>query len=284
LARLLEGKTIALKIQEGIRQEVRSLGFTPVLAGIMTGENSASETYVESQRKIAKSLGIDYQLHKMKADIPEEELVAFIEKLNSDKLVNGIIVLMPLAPRIDRKKIIRSISPDKDAEGIHPANIGRVLLGKARIVPCTASAVMELLSYTGIGLYGKEVVVVGWREIVGKPVACLLLEKLATVSICHIGTSEAGDLEEYVRRAEVLVVGVGKAGLIKGEWIRQGAVVIDVGINRIGGKLVGDVDFEKAQERASYITPVPGGVGPLTVTMLMRNLVESARFQCKYKE
>jgi methylenetetrahydrofolate dehydrogenase (NADP+)/methenyltetrahydrofolate cyclohydrolase len=273
-----------LKIQEGIRQEVRSLGFTPVLAGIMTGENSASETYVESQRKIAKSLGIDYQLHKMKADIPEEELVAFIEKLNSDKLVNGIIVLMPLAPRIDRKKIIRSISPDKDAEGIHPANIGRVLLGKARIVPCTASAVMELLSYTGIGLYGKEVVVVGWSEIVGKPVACLLLEKLATVSICHIGTSEAGDLEEYVRRAEVLVVAVGKAGLIKGEWIRQGAVVIDVGINRIGGKLVGDVDFEKAQERASYITPVPGGVGPLTVTMLMRNLVESARFQCKYKE
>ncbi|MDD5115767.1 MAG: bifunctional 5,10-methylenetetrahydrofolate dehydrogenase/5,10-methenyltetrahydrofolate cyclohydrolase [Candidatus Omnitrophica bacterium] len=281
MAKLLEGKTIALKIQEGIRQEVRSLGFTPVLAGIITGENSASETYVESQRKIAKGLGIDYQLHKMKADIPEEELVAFIEKLNADKLVNGIIVLMPLAPRIDRKKVIRSISPDKDAEGIHPANIGRVLLGKARIVPCTASAVMELLGYTGIGLYGKEVVVVGWSEIVGKPVACLLLEKLATVSICHIGTSEAGDLEEYVRRAEVLVVAVGKAGLIKGEWIKQGAVVIDVGINRIGGKLVGDVDFEKAQERASYITPVPGGVGPLTVTMLMRNLVESARFQGK---
>jgi len=162
---------------------------------------------------------------------------------------------------------------------MHPANIGKIVFGKANILPCTPAAIMELLKEVGVDLYGKEVVIVGHSEIVGKPLALLLLEKFATVTVCHIGTSKAGKLEEHVSKAEVLIVAVGKAGIIKGEWIKEGAIVIDVGINRVGDKIVGDVEFETAEKRASYITPVPGGVGPLTVTMLMRNVVEAAKLQ-----
>jgi methylenetetrahydrofolate dehydrogenase (NADP+)/methenyltetrahydrofolate cyclohydrolase len=279
LAKLLEGKPIALEIQGKIKEAVKSLGFTPVLASVMVGENSASEIYVKSQKKIAESLGINYQFNKLKADISEEELIKFIEKLNSDRSINGIILLMPLPAQIDCKKVIRYISADKDVEGIHPLNIGKLLLGREHISPCTAGAVMELLKATGINLYGKEVVVVGWSEIVGKPIAMLLLEKLATVHICHIGTSLAGNLEKHVRQAEVLIAAAGKPGLIKGAWIKDGAIVVDVGINHLNNKIVGDVEFESASKHAAYITPVPGGVGPLTVTILMRNLVEAAKAQ-----
>jgi methylenetetrahydrofolate dehydrogenase (NADP+)/methenyltetrahydrofolate cyclohydrolase len=162
---------------------------------------------------------------------------------------------------------------------MHPANIGKIVFGKAKILPCTPAAVMELLKETGIDLYGKEVVIVGHSEIVGKPLSLLLLEKFATVTVCHIGTSQAGKLAEHVSKAEILIVAVGKANLIKGDLVKEGAIVIDVGINRVGDKIVGDVEFEAAEKRASWITPVPGGVGPLTVTMLMRNLVEAARLQ-----
>jgi methylenetetrahydrofolate dehydrogenase (NADP+)/methenyltetrahydrofolate cyclohydrolase len=279
LAKLLEGKPIALKIQEEIRQKVHALGFTPVLSSIMVGENPAAETYVESQKKIAGNLGIDYQFHKLKAGISENELIAFIEKLNSDKSVNGIIILMPLPKGIDYKKIRDCISSDKDIEGVSPLNLGMIMLGKAKIVPCAAGGVMELLNSTGINLYGQEVVVVGWGEVVGKPLAVLLSEKLATVSICNIATNELGNLEGHVRRATVLIVAVGQAGIIKGEWVKEGAIVIDVGINRVNDKIVGDVEFEKAQKRAGYITPVPGGVGPLTVAILMRNLLVAAKTQ-----
>jgi len=206
-------------------------------------------------------------------------LIDFILKLNADENVNGIIVQMPIPQHIDYKKISGLISPFKDVEGMHPANMGKVLFGRARIVACTANAIMELLNSTGIDLYGKEVVIVGHSEIVGKPLTLLLLEEFATVTVCHIGTSKAGKLEEHVRRAEVLIVAVGQAGLIKGDWIKEGATVVDVGINKVGDKIVGDVEFEAAQKRAAYITPVPGGVGPLTVTVLMRNLVEAAKLQ-----
>jgi methylenetetrahydrofolate dehydrogenase (NADP+)/methenyltetrahydrofolate cyclohydrolase len=162
---------------------------------------------------------------------------------------------------------------------MHPQNIGNIIFGRSKILPCTPAAVMELLNASGVDLYSKEVVVVGHSEIVGKPLALLLLDKFATVTVCHIGTSKAGKLQEHVAKAEVLIVAVGKAGLIKGEWVKEGAVVIDVGINRVADKIVGDVEFEAAEKRASYITPVPGGVGPLTVTMLMRNLVEAAKLQ-----
>jgi methylenetetrahydrofolate dehydrogenase (NADP+)/methenyltetrahydrofolate cyclohydrolase len=279
LAKLLEGKPIAEKIKEGIRQEVQSLKNKPVLASIMVGENAGAAAYVKSQQKTAEGLCIEYQLHKLEADTSEDELIEFIKDLNNDKFVNGIIVQMPLPGQIDYKRISQNILPQKDAEGMHPINIGKIVFGKAKILPCTPAAVMELLNSTGIDLYGKEVVVVGHSEIVGKPLSLLLLDKFATVTVCHIGTSKAGKLEEHVRKAEVLIVAVGKAGLINGEWIKEGAIVIDVGINRVGDKIVGDVEFEGAQKRASYITPVPGGVGPLTVTMLMRNLVEATKLQ-----
>jgi methylenetetrahydrofolate dehydrogenase (NADP+)/methenyltetrahydrofolate cyclohydrolase len=279
LAKLLEGKPIAEKIKEEIKQEVQALKHKPVLASIMVGDNPGAASYVKSQQKVAENLGIDYQLHKLNQDITEEELVEFIRKLNADKSVNGIIVQMPLPQQVDYKKISQFIFPEKDVEGMHPANIGKIVFGKAKILPCTPAAVMELLKETGVDLYGKEVVVVGHSEIVGKPLSLLLLDKFATVCVCHIGTSKAGKLEEHVKGAEILIVAVGKAGLIKGDWVKEGAIVIDVGINRVGDKIVGDVEFETAEKRVSWITPVPGGVGPLTVTMLMRNLVEAAKLQ-----
>ncbi len=249
------------------------------MASIQVGENAGAEAYAKSQRKTAEGLGIEYKFHKLNQDTKERELIDFINRLNDDKDVSGIILQMPLPAHIDYKKMSNFILPDKDVEGMHPANMGKITFGKAKIIPCTPAAVMELLGDAGIDLYGKEVVIVGHSEIVGKPLSLLLLEKFATVTVCHIGTSKAGKLEENVKRAEILIVAVGKAGLIKGEWIKQGAVVIDVGINRVGGKIVGDVEFDEASRRASMITPVPGGVGPLTVTMLMRNVVEAAKAQ-----
>lgn len=282
MAKLLEGKPIAEKIKEEIKQQVQNLKNKPVLASIMVGDSPGAVAYVKSQTKLAENLGIEYQLHKLSQDASEDSLIEFVQKLNSDKAVNGIIIQMPLPAQIDYKKISQFIAPEKDVEGMHPANIGKIVFGKARILPCTPAAVMELLKETGMDLYGKEVVVVGHSEIVGKPLALLLLDKFATVTVCHIGTSKAGKLEEHVRNAEVLIVAVGKAGLIKGEWVKEGAIVIDVGINRVGDKIAGDVEFEGAEKRAAYITPVPGGVGPLTVTMLMRNLVEAAKLQGRF--
>ncbi len=279
MAKLLEGKPLAEKIKEEIKEQVGSLKRKPVLASIQCGENPGAEAYARSQKKTAESLGIEYQFHKLSQNTTEATLIEFIQKLNSNKSVNGIIIQMPLPAHIDYKKISQFVSPDKDAEGMHPANIGKILFGKAKILPCTPAAVMVLLNSSGINLYGKEVVVVGHSEIVGKPVSLLLLDKFATVTVCHIGTSQAGKLEEHVKSAEVLIVAVGKAELIKGEWVKDGAIVIDVGINRVGDKIVGDVEFECAEKHASYITPVPGGVGPLTVTMLMRNVVEAAKLQ-----
>lgn len=279
MAKLLEGKPLAEKIKEDIRKQVSSLKNKPVLASIMAGENAGAAAYVKSQAKTAESLGIEYRLQSLPQDTSEDSLIDLIRKLNSDNSVNGIIIQMPLPAHIDYRKISQFIDPDKDIEGMHPANIGKLLFGKAKLIPCTAASAMELINSSGIELYGKEAVVVGHSEIVGKPLALLLLDKFATVTVCHIGTSKAGKLEEHVKKAEVLIVAVGRAGLIKGEWVKEGAVVIDVGINRVADKIVGDVEFEAAEKRAAYITPVPGGVGPLTVTMLMRNLVEAAKSQ-----
>ncbi len=276
---LLEGKPLAENIKSAIKQEVQALGFLPVLASVIAGENAGAESYAKSQKKSAENLGVEYQFHKLDAAVTEAGLIEYIEGLNADKKVNGIIIQMPLPAHIDYKKISSYISPLKDVEGMHPENIGKILFGKAKIIPCTPAGVMELLNSTGVDLYGKEVVIVGHSEIVGKPLALLLLEKFATVTVCHIGTSKAGKLEEHVKRAEILIVAVGKPGLIKGQWVKDGAIVIDVGINRIADKIVGDVEFEEALKKASYITPVPGGVGPLTVTMLMRNLIEAAKIQ-----
>ncbi len=279
MAKLLDGKILAERIKEEIKAQISSLKFKPVLASIMVGNNCGAASYVKSQQKTAEVLGIEYQLHKLVQDSSEAHLSDFIQRLNVNKSVNGIIIQMPLPAHIDYKRISQFILPEKDVEGMHPQNIGKLLFGAKGFIPCAAAAVMELIAASGVDLYGKEAVVVGHSEIVGKPLTLLLLDKFATVTICHLATSKAGKLEEHIRRAEVLIVAVGKARLIKGEWIKKGAVVIDVGINRVGDKIVGDVEFEGAEKLASYITPVPGGVGPLTVMILMRNLVEAAKLQ-----
>jgi len=281
LAKLLEGRPVSERIKQEIRQQIQDLGLKPVLASIQAGENAAAEAYIKSQKKTAESLGIEYRLHRLAQEVAEGDIVGLIQNLNSDKAVNGILIQLPLPVQADYKKMAQYIAPEKDVEGMHPVNMGNLVFGQNRILPCTPLAVMELLASCLTELYGKEAVIVGHSEIVGKPLSILLLNKFATVTVCHIGTSQAGRLEEHVRKAEVLIVAVGKPGLIKGEWIKEGAVVIDVGINRVGEKIVGDVEFEEAAKRASFITPVPGGVGPLTATMLMRNLIEGVRLQQK---
>lgn len=281
MAKLLEGKPLAEEIKQQIIEELKPLKYKPVLAGIQVGDNLASEAYVNSQAKLAQSLGIEYQFHKLPEKITADSLMEFIEKLNYDDVVNGIIIQTPLPAHIKYKQIIQFVLPEKDVEGMHPLNLGRIIIEQPSIFPCTPAAVMELLDNSKIDLYGKEVVVVGHSQIVGKPLSLLLLNRFATVTVCHIATSEAGRLKEHVGKADILIAAVGKPGVIKGEWIKQGAVVIDVGINRVNGKITGDVEFTEAEKRASFITPVPGGVGPLTVIMLMRNLVKLAKSQVK---
>jgi len=284
-AQLLEGKLIAGKIKEDLKKEVESLkkkhGSGPKLVSIEVGENAASSVYIKSQKKNAENLGIEYELKTLPSSTTEDGLIKEIEALNDNKTVSGIIVQLPLPKGIDHRRVMSAISPEKDAEGMHPENLGHVLLGDVNLAPCTAQAAMELIESTGQDLNGKEAVIVGHSEIVGKPLSMLLLNKLVTTTVCHIATGERGLLPEHVKRAEILVVAVGKAGLVKGGWVKEGATVIDVGINRVEGKLVGDVEFEKAKEHAAFITPVPGGVGPLTVTMLMRNTVSAFKLQHK---
>ncbi|MFH1782130.1 MAG: bifunctional 5,10-methylenetetrahydrofolate dehydrogenase/5,10-methenyltetrahydrofolate cyclohydrolase [Candidatus Omnitrophota bacterium] len=278
-AKLLDGKALSKDLKEKIKKEVEELKAkykrSPKLVSVQVGENQASEVYLRSQMKNAENLGIEYKLEKLDGRSTQEDLIEAIKKLNSDNAVNGIIIQMPLPQHIDAKLIPRYISPSKDVEAVHPQNMGEIVFGRESVRPCTAASCMELLnSIEGLELYGKEAVVVGHSEIVGKPLALMLLNKFVTTTICHIATGERGNLPEFVKKAEILIVACGKACLVKGDWIKEGAIVIDVGINRVGDKIVGDVEFEKAAERASYITPVPGGVGPLTVAMLMKNLVE----------
>lgn len=279
MAKLLEGRPIAEKIKEQLKKEIESFKTIPALATIQVGENSQAAIYLKSQKKLTKDLGIEFQEHLLLNSTTELELINYIDKLNKDKKVTGILLQLPLPSHINSKNIPIHINPLKDVEGMHPENVGQAIFGKMRIGSCTALAVMELIQSTGVDLYGKEAVIVGHSEIVGKPVSLLLLDRFATTTTCHIATGQRGYLPTHVKRAEILVVAVGKPGIIQGEWVQEGAIVIDVGINRMGDKIVGDVEFEKAFERAGYITPVPGGVGPVTVVMLMRNLIEAAKLQ-----
>jgi len=282
-AQLLNGRSLAKKLREDLKKDIESFiskHKKPIsLAAVQLGENPASAVYLKSQTKVAEKLGIEYKLHTLNDKISQDELIRFIKKLNEDSGVTGIIIQLPLPKQINSRVVTEFIDPKKDAESMHPANLGNVLLANYRIAPCTALACMELLKSSGVKLYGKEAVIVGHSEIVGKPLSLLLLKEFATTTVCHIATGERGNLASHVSRAEILVVAVGKAGLIKGEWIKDGAIVIDVGINKVGDKLVGDVEFEEASKRASFITPVPGGVGPLTVTMLMQNVLECYKAQ-----
>ena len=275
---LLEGKVIAEVIKAKIRLDVEALKAkhkrVPKLAALQIGENTSSAIYVKAQKNTAEALGLEYELVRMPTETSHTEAEELIKGMNNDARVTAIILQLPVPKEIDAKKLVNLISPAKDAEGMHPENLGRILLGNYKIGPCTAMAVGELLESTKVNLYGKEAVIVGHSEIVGKPLSLILLNKFATTTVCHIATAERGVLPDHVKRAEILIVAVGKPGIVKGDWVKDGAIVIDVGINRVGDKILGDVEFESASKRASYITPVPGGVGPLTTTILMRNVVE----------
>jgi methylenetetrahydrofolate dehydrogenase (NADP+)/methenyltetrahydrofolate cyclohydrolase len=282
-AKILDGKSLAKAIMEAVRYEVFSLrnntGRMPKMVNILIGSDHGTCAYSKAQKKVAEDVGIQYELIELDEDISQEELIEKVRSLDADLDVNGIMIHKPVPRHIDYKEVANCVATFKDLEGINVENIGKMIIGDTKIIPCTPAAVMAHLKSSGIDIRGKEAVIIGHSTIVGKPLSMMLLQELATVTVCHIGTSNAGRLHEHVSRAEILIVAVGKAGLIKGEWIKEGAVVIDVGINSVDGKIVGDVDFESAKKKASYITPVPGGVGPVTVVMLMQNCVEAFKIQ-----
>jgi len=283
-AKLLKGESIATEIRKEVEKEIKKLSkfdVTPSLAAIQVGDDPASKSYIRRQKKSCEKVGLKYKLHQLDSDTNESKLIDYIQNLNEDDSVNGIILQMPLPKSIDATKAQITISDKKDVEGVTPTSLGLIVFDQPRLVPCTAMSVIKLLESVGEEIRGKEAVVVGRSTIVGKPVALLLLQRKysPTTTVCHTGTRDRGMLEEHVGNAEILVVAAGQPEFIKGEWIKEGAIVLDAGINFVEGKLVGDVEFETAKEKASYITPVPGGVGPITVAMLMNNTVEATKWQ-----
>jgi methylenetetrahydrofolate dehydrogenase (NADP+)/methenyltetrahydrofolate cyclohydrolase len=279
MAVIIDGKAVAREVQKLVTQEVEGLesrwGISPGLAVVLVGDDPGSQLYVKNKEKACKEAGIKSYQHFLPATISEKELLVLIQQLNRDKNVYGILVQLPLPAHIRAERILEAVSPHKDVDGFHPANQGRLLLGSDGFRPCTPLGIMKLLKSIDCDPKGKNAVVVGRSNVVGKPIALMLLEKHATVTVCH---SRTANLRDEVRRADILVVAIGKAGLVRGEWIKPGAVVIDVGINRLpSGKLSGDVEFETAKERAAAITPVPGGVGPMTICMLLYNTLKATK-------
>ena len=275
---IIDGKAVAARVRAEVAEDVKALrarGRTPGLTVVRVGEDPASAVYVRGKRKACEEVGIHSVEHHLPDTTSQEDLLALIAQLNADATVHGILVQLPLPKHIDESAVLDAISPRKDSDGFHPVNVGALWLGKPAPRPCTPAGVMRLLDETGVELRGKRAIVVGRSHIVGKPMAALLLERHATVTIAH---SRTADLAGEVGRADVVVAAVGKAEMIKGSWIKEGAVVIDVGINRQpDGKLVGDVEYAEAAKRAAAITPVPGGVGPMTIAMLLRNTVELSK-------
>lgn len=280
-AELLRGKDIATQIQERLKAEVAEIkktrGLTPKLVVLKSSEEHASEIYLKNQQKTAELLGISYELKDFDALRGEAAFVSEIEKLNRDNSVHGIMIQLPLPEGWNADKIQGMVNPKKDVEGVSPENLGLIVLKKEVVVPCTAQAVIEILKFAKTPLYGAEVVIVGSSFIVGRPVALLLMRERASVHVLGSASSKLGTLEGHVRKADIVIACAGVAHFIKGSWIKKGATVIDVGINHLDGKTVGDVEFEEAAKHAGKITPVPGGVGPLTVTVLMSNLVKLAK-------
>ncbi len=283
LAQVLDGRAIAAKLKDHLKQTVEQLrlksGRTPFLLSVQVGTHAAADLFAQSQMKAASHLGIGYQLERFPVSITQEELIQKIQGWNQDPKITGVTMQFPLPSKIDARTISASLDPKKDVEGIHPQHIGQAVFGWSRIGTCTSLAILELIQATGVNLYGKEAVIVGHSELIGKPVSLLLLDQFCTTTLCHVATSDRGRLREHVGRAEILVVAVGKPHLVKGSWIRPGAIVIDVGTNVVDGKVVGDVEFEEALKVADFITPVPGGVGPVVVATLMRNTVEVFKLQ-----
>lgn len=279
MAQILDGKALARRIRADLKDQTtvltRKLGRAPGLAVVLVGSDPASAIYVRNKEAAAGEIGMASEVIRLPETATFAQIAAAVDGLNDDPAIDGMIVQLPLPRGIDSAAILQRIAPEKDADGLHPYNIGRLVAGMPAPRPCTPSGVMRLIDETGINLSGKRAVVVGRSVIVGKPVAQMLLERHATVIMCH---SRTADLADEVRRADVVVAAVGQPQLIKGDWIREGAVVIDVGMNRLDdGKLAGDVDFAEAEKRASAITPVPGGVGPMTIAMLLANAIEAAK-------
>ena len=274
---IISGKDISVKIKDELKKEAEEIAASgkrlPQLAVILVGDNQASQTYVRNKERGCQYIGIKSQVIRKDADISEEELVSLIEDLNNDKDVDGILVQLPLPKHINEDRILDLIDPSKDVDGFHPDNVAKLFLGQKSLVPCTPIGMMVLLDEVGYDLTGKEVVVVGRSNIVGKPVALLCLQRNATVTIAH---SRTKDLKEVCKRADVLIAAIGKAKFFNKDYVKEGAVVLDVGINRDeNNKLCGDVDYEDVKDIVSYITPVPGGVGPMTITMLLSNTLDA---------
>ncbi len=277
-AAIISGKEIAANIRAGLKAEVKKMaerhGVTPGLAVVLVGDNPASKIYVRNKGKACEEVGIRSFQRLLPAETKEEDLLKLIDGLNKAKDVHGILVQLPLPFHISESKVIEAISPGKDVDGFHPYNLGRLVVGAPLLQPCTPFGITKMLDAASIDVSGKEAVIVGRSNIVGKPMALMLLKRNATVTVCH---SRTRNIEEKIKRGDIVVAALGKPEFVKGEWIKSGAVVIDVGMNRLpGGKLVGDVDFAGAARRASWITPVPGGVGPMTIAMLLHNTVEAA--------
>ena len=276
-AQLIDGKVVAKAVKEDVRNRVEALrarGIRPGLATVLVGDDPSSHVYVRNKQRTCEDLGMHTVGHELPATTSQEDLLALIQRLNLDRAIHGILVQLPLPKPLRSEPILNALSPDKDIDGLHPFNMGKLMMGEPRFVPCTPAGVMAMLDYYKLPIEGKTAVVVGRSNLVGKPAALLLMHRHATVTICH---SKTVDLPAVCRRADILVAAMGKARFVRAEMVKEGAVVIDVGINRdADGKLVGDVDFEAVAAKAAWITPVPGGVGPMTIAMLMRNTMLAA--------
>lgn len=280
MAQIIDGKAISAKVKAEVREEADALkakGIPIGLAVVIVGNNPASRVYVNNKKKACAEVGFESFEYALPEETTQEELLALVDKLNNDDKVNGILVQLPLPSQIDEKAVINAIRPEKDVDAFHPVNVGKIMIGDFAFLPCTPAGVMELIKSTGVDISGRECVVIGRSNIVGKPMAMLLLHKNGTVTICH---SKTKNLSEVCRRADILVAAVGRANFVTADMIKEGAVVIDVGMNRLeNGKLCGDVNYAECFEKAGYITPVPGGVGPMTIAMLMRNTLTSAKIK-----
>ena len=279
MAEIISGKTVSEKLRQEIKLDVaeyiKKCGRIPGLAVLLVGDDPASAVYVRNKHKACLEVGINSFEINMPTETAEDELLSVIDRLNADDAVDGILVQLPLPRHISEEKVINRIDPEKDVDAFSPSNVGRIVIGKYSFLPCTPAGVMALLDHYNIEIEGKRCVVIGRSNIVGKPMALLLLERNGTVTVCH---SRTKNISEITREADIIVCAVGRAGFLRGDMVKQGAVVIDVGINRnADGKLCGDVSFDEVAEIASYITPVPGGVGPMTITMLMKNTLSAAK-------
>ena len=275
MGEIIDGRRIASEVKAEVAKRIKELGIEPGLAVISVGENDASEVYIRQKEKAAKRVGIRTNRYHFDT-ATTEQLIGKISELNADPGVNGILVQLPLLDEIEVQTVMEAIRPEKDVDGFHPVNFGRLLMGKEGLVPCTPLGIMRMLDHHNIKLEGAEAVIVNHSNIVGKPLALMLLNRNATVSVCHVFTR---NLKMHTEKANILITAAGVAGLIKPEMVREGAVVIDVSMNRVGGRLCGDVEFEAVREKASLITPVPGGVGPMTVAMLMFNTLKAVEMQ-----